>query len=370
MVARLSRDLGFSTTSTRQADDRFCPELVPNKMWLLQLGGLAFLFTLGSIVEKKAAMRGCHRNPLPAWFDRFLRVAFLTVLTGPSAYAIDTHIIGYPVLITTLILYLFTYCDLSEQRGGRVPYARRWNIAGWFIRRLGLKLERTADLPEDRAYIFGVHPHGILPFGAIIALSSERFFQAMFPKIHFRTLAATFCFYIPIYRDILLWTGVVDAARYSAHRVLEMGYSLALVPGGATEALYNHPDKDVVYLRKRLGFVKLALETGCSLVPVYSFNECNTFGVVGVNNPTINSIKQKFQRIFGISLPIITNIIPRKTNITVLIGSPIEVPKIENPTKEEVQKYLDIYIEALTKLYNDNREKYNEPPTKPPLEVL
>lgn len=139
----------------------------------------------------------------------------------------------------------------------------------------------------------------------------------------------------------MLSGGVVDAARYSANRVLEMGYSLALVPGGATEALHNHPDHDVVYIRKRyvsplavsardtegrikcmltvrgvgarFGFVKLALEAGASLVPCFSFNECNTYGVLGVSNPTINKARTKFQAIFGISLPLVTNIIPMKT---------------------------------------------------------
>jgi 2-acylglycerol O-acyltransferase 2 len=33
--------------------------------------------------------------------------------------------------------------------------------------------------------------------------------QDLFPKIDFRTLAATFCFYTPIYRDLLLWGGAV-----------------------------------------------------------------------------------------------------------------------------------------------------------------
>lgn len=41
-------------------------------------------------------------------------------------------------------------------------------------------------------------------------------FAEAFPFVNFRTLAATFCFYIPLYRDMLLYGGVVDAARYSA----------------------------------------------------------------------------------------------------------------------------------------------------------
>lgn len=48
----------------------------------VQLAGILFLGVLAQIIEKKAAMRGCHRNPLPAWFDRFLRIAFLSILVS------------------------------------------------------------------------------------------------------------------------------------------------------------------------------------------------------------------------------------------------------------------------------------------------
>lgn len=105
---------------------------------------------------------------------------------------------------------------------------------------------------------------------------------------------------------------------------------------------------------------------------------------------------------FGISLPLIKNIWPRKCNITVVVGTPIHVTKIDNPTDEEVsgggdnevsgaelylarspihppcvlprptqaQKLLDRYIQALKQLYEENRTKYNVPPSKPPLEVI
>eukprot|EP00042_Codosiga_hollandica_P033347 m.221396 g.221396 ORF g.221396 m.221396 type:complete len:201 (+) comp54164_c0_seq12:871-1473(+) len=150
----------------------------------------------------------------------------------------------------------------------------------------------------------------------------------------------------------------------------DSGFVSFLLGLTATEALYCDPDKDVVYLKKRFGFVKLALETGASLVPVFSFNECNTYSIFGINNPFISGLKKKFQSVFGISLPLIKNVIPRKCNVTVVIGAPLAVPKIENPSKEEVARYLDLYIEALTKLYDENRAKYNTPATKPPLTVL
>lgn len=38
----------------------------------------------------------------------------------------------------------------------------------------------------------------------------------------------------------------IDAARYVARRVLNTGKSLAVVPGGAQEALYSTPQVDTV----------------------------------------------------------------------------------------------------------------------------
>lgn len=73
---------------------------------------------------------------------------------------------------------------------------------------------------------------------------------------------------------------------------------------------------------------------------------------------------------FGISLPLITHIVPKRGNVTVVVGSPIAVPKVESPTPAQIGEYQEKYIEALKKLYNDNREKYNEPNTKPELEVI
>jgi 1-acyl-sn-glycerol-3-phosphate acyltransferase len=68
-------------------------------------------------------------------------------------------------------------------------------------------------------------------------------------------------------------------------------------------------------------------------------------------------------------LPLITNIIPKRTKITCVVGAPISVPHIPNPTKEQVLEYLQIYKEKLTELYDANKAKYNDPPTKQ-LEII
>jgi hypothetical protein len=60
----------------------------------------------------------------------------------------------------------------------------------------------------------------------------------------------------------------------------------------------------------------------------------------------------------------ITNIIPRKCNVTTVIGKPIPVEKVEKPTPEAMQKLLDTYIGELTKLFDENKAKYAGPGAK------
>lgn len=47
--------------------------------------------------------------------------------------------------------------------------------------------------------------------------------------------------------------------------------------GGAEEALEARPGHNVLTLRHRKGFIKVALQTGAQLVPMYSFGENNLF---------------------------------------------------------------------------------------------
>ena len=83
----------------------------------------------------------------------------------------------------------------------------------------------AVKLDPQRQYVMGVHPHSILPFGGMINVSTDvNRFPQLFEGIDFRTLSASFCFYVPLYRDLLLAGGVIDAVRTclpgQAHSVL------------------------------------------------------------------------------------------------------------------------------------------------------
>ena len=54
---------------------------------------------------------------------------------------------------------------------------------------------------------------------------------------------------------------------------------MALVPGGVREIQHMEPQKEVLFLKQRLGFVKLAIQQGCPLLPVFAFNQTQTYTV-------------------------------------------------------------------------------------------
>eukprot|EP00742_Colponemidia_sp_Colp-10_P010315 GILJ01011322.1.p1 GENE.GILJ01011322.1~~GILJ01011322.1.p1 ORF type:complete len:352 (+),score=33.59 GILJ01011322.1:94-1056(+) len=306
--------------------------------------------------ESRAALRGAKGEPMHPLVHRALALFFILVMTGPLCYFLPY------ISIPALLLYLPSYLDRSELSGGRFSEAVR--SSRWFVKfrdYFPISLVKTVDLDPTKLYMFGIHPHGILPFAGVGNFGSEmNNISQLFPGVKLRGLAASFCFYMPGYRDMLLAQGVCDAARYSASKLLRQGTSVFVVPGGATEALYSTPKEDVLFLKNRHGFIRLALQHGASLVPVFSFGENDTFHQLGFNHPWIQQAKLKFQRIFGISLPLITNIIPRKTPITTVVGSPIPVEQVDQPTKEQVEQLLQTYIDAVTALYNQHKAKYNK----------
>lgn len=70
------------------------------------------------------------------------------------------------------------------------------------------------------------------------------------------------------------------------------GSSLTIVVGGAAEALSAHPGTADLVLKRRLGFIKLAMREGADLVPVFSFgeNDVSALRLVKRTTPLLNMV--------------------------------------------------------------------------------
>ena len=64
-------------------------------------------------------------------------------------------------------------------------------------------------------------------------------------------------------------------SKRSCNNILKQGpgSAITIVVGGATESLAAHPGTANLTLLKRFGFIKIAIQNGADLVPVFSFGE-------------------------------------------------------------------------------------------------
>lgn len=44
-----------------------------------------------------------------------------------------------------------------------------------------------------------------------------------------------------------------------------------------------------------------------------------------------------------------------------LVGAPIKINKVENPSEEEIDKFHQLYLEGLEKVFEDHKTKYGVP---------
>lgn len=73
---------------------------------------------------------------------------------------------------------------------------------------------------------------------------------------HARLLASSAGFWAPLTRHLWWWLGARDVSRASFVRQLKSGRSVILCPGGVQECLYMRRGVEVIYLKRRTGFVR------------------------------------------------------------------------------------------------------------------
>jgi 2-acylglycerol O-acyltransferase 2 len=132
---------------------------------------------------------------------------------------------------------------------------------------------------------------------------------------------------------------------------LESNHSISVAVGGMREML-----GDEFIVKRRRGIFKMALETGTPIVPVISFGEQKLFSIVEVPKaiqdflepydiciciPTLQSVRKWLGLLQS----------PLKDSIISVVGSPIPVSKIAEPTEEDISKLREQYTTALKELY-------------------
>ncbi|CEO99022.1 Acyltransferase [Plasmodiophora brassicae] len=278
-----------------------------------------------------------------------------------------------PMMLKLYILYsaveYVAKGGTPSSRGGRpVQCLRQSFIFELFRRYFDMKIVyegSRGDLSADgRPVIVAAHPHGVVGIAVLGNLMAENGFFP--PTMDYRVLTVSLNFMVPYLRDLFLSLGFVEATPESIRYCLRHNTSVVNVVGGAEEALDSRPGSLDLTLASRSGFIRMAMELGTSIVPMLSFGETDIYDQL-ITNPPGSSVR-RFQEFlknrFAYSLPLVQVFSPRPVSLTTVVGRPVPIPQIENPTPAQVDHYLQVYIAALTKLYNTFAPKYHAPPLR------
>ena len=202
------------------------------------------------------------------------------------------------------------------------------------------------------AWIGAGPPHGVLPFANVLSIPAINTFSFR----HFVGAGASVVPRTPFLRYMSCF-GFVDVSGSTISRALDAGTCVGTVPDGIAGifSMNKRPLDEVVKLKYRKGIAKLALRTGHPIVPAYSVGNTAAFSAwfdpFGVLERASRAVQASLFIYWGrFLLPI-----PRRANITMLIGQPIVVEKIENPTDEQVDAVHQRLLREMAELFDTHK---------------
>lgn len=287
----------------------------------------------------------------------------------------------WPLLLPYLVyISLFSTAPTSGTLSGRSNFLKSLPVWSMYASYFPARLIRSEPLPSTRKYIFGYHPHGILSHGAFAAFSTEALgFSGLFPGITNTLLTLDANFRVPFYREYALAMGLASVSRESCENLLTkggfdgegMGRAITIVVGGARESLGAQPLSMRLVLKRRKGFIKLAIRTGADLVPVLAFGENELYEQVQSDrHPIIHRLQMFAKRALGFTFPLFhargifnydVGLMPYRRPLNIVVGRPIHVVQQQNRDKVDdayIDQLHERYVQELVRLWEEWKDVF------------
>lgn len=147
-----------------------------------------------------------------------------------------------------------------------------------------------------------------------------------------RSLGERQHFRLPLWRDVLAHFGTIDGTRENTRALMRSGQPVLVFPGGGREVARRRGDHYPLIWRERIGFARLAIEFGYSVVPSAMIGVDDMWEVVADADDAIYAPARALAARIDVDpdllLPIVRGLgptpLPRPQRIYARLGSPIE----------------------------------------------
>jgi 2-acylglycerol O-acyltransferase 2 len=158
-----------------------------------------------------------------------------------------------------------------------------------------------------------------------------------------------------------------------------MGRAITIVVGGARESLDAQPYSLRLVLKRRKGFVKMALRTGADLVPVLAFGENDLYDQFSADtHPRIHKFQLLVKKMLGFTVPLFhargvfnydVGLMPYRRPLNIVVGRPIKVAQNPKPGQEEIDRLHEEYVTELERLWDQLKDDF-APNRKDELQIV
>ena len=301
--------------------------------------------------------------------EALLFTLFFCTIFLPASWITSLYYGSYEFFFLGLILLLYTNFDKRSAKGGaeNIPLrkSRYWSILrAYFSSELIIEnpTKFTEEVPNNKPVLFCIHPHGIISLGVwanlLYAASDPKFNQTIPQLQSARIVTLSQNFFFPIWCQLLTSIGFIGSSAQSIKEAFRRENSVGIVIGGAEESLHSVPNLTEIslHINSRRGFIREALFHGAPLVPIFTFGEVDSFDVY---LPKEGTRLYRFQRwlkeMMGFTTPFVTHLRPNPVPLVTVIGPPLVVPTITDPTKEDLDLFHLKYLEHLRQFYDRNK---------------
>jgi 1-acyl-sn-glycerol-3-phosphate acyltransferase len=151
-------------------------------------------------------------------------------------------------------------------------------------------------------------------------------------NIFLRTLGDHAHFKIPVWRTFMTKYGVVDGTRENCAALMENGESILVFPGGGREVSKRKDEKYKLVWGKRIGFARMAIQHGCTIVPFSAVGVEDAFDIIWDADDILATPLGKLMIKLGMRADLVPPIskglgptpIPRPHRLYFRLGTPIE----------------------------------------------
>jgi hypothetical protein len=144
--------------------------------------------------------------------------------------------------------------------------------------------------------LYALHPHGLISQGRLVNMLHSS--SALYPYFHNSYQAVhSFAFHIPLLREFLLLGKCIPAHESFLDTFIEQGHNISIFPGGVREirfcSMKDGNTRDYLYLKRRKGFIRIALKHNMPVVPVLFWEDQQTFTYQ--RTPLVKNIEQNIK---------------------------------------------------------------------------